>query len=73
MALPEKAKQHKKALFRGSIFGLGWALAGACPGPIFILFGTGYYSISIALLASLLGTFVYGLVSSTQTSLNQFC
>ena len=63
IALLEKAKQHKKALFGGSIFGLGWALAGACPGPMFILFGAGYYSISIVLLASLLGTFVYGLVA----------
>ena len=61
--LPEKAKLYKKALFGGSIFGLGWALAGACPGPMFILFGAGYYSISIVILASLLGTFVYGLVA----------
>ena len=63
IALPEKAKQYKKALFGGSIFGLGWALAGACPGPMFILFGAGYYIISIVILASLLGTFVYGLVA----------
>jgi uncharacterized membrane protein YedE/YeeE len=63
IALPEKAKQYKKALFGGSIFGLGWALAGVCPGPMFILFGAGYYNISIVLLASLLGTFVYGLVA----------
>ena len=63
IALPEKANQYKKALFGGSIFGLGWALAGACPGPMFILFGAGYYIISIVILASLLGTFVYGLVA----------
>ena len=63
IALPEKAKLYKKPLFGGSVFGLGWALAGACPGPMFILFGAGYYSISIVILASLLGTFVYGLVA----------
>ena len=63
IVLPEKAKLYKKALFGGSIFGLGWALAGACPGPMFILFGAGYYIISIVILASLLGTFVYGLVA----------
>ena len=63
IALPEKAKLYKKALLGGSIFGLGWALAGACPGPMFILFGAGYYSISIVILAALLGTFVYGLVA----------
>ena len=63
IALPEKAKLYKKPLFGGSVFGLGWALAGACPGPMFILFGAGYYIISIVILASLLGTFVYGLVA----------
>ena len=63
IALPEKAKLYKKALLGGSVFGLGWALAGACPGPMFILFGAGYYSISIVILAALLGTFIYGLVA----------
>ena len=63
ISLPEKAKRYKSALLGGSIFGLGWALAGACPGPMFILFGAGYYAISIVILASILGTFVYGLVA----------
>jgi uncharacterized membrane protein YedE/YeeE len=51
-------------LLGGAIFGLGWALAGACPGPMFILIGAGYYSISIVILSSILGTFVYGLVAN---------
>ena len=42
IVLPEKAKHYKKALLGGSIFGLGWALAGACPGSMFILLGAGY-------------------------------
>ena len=62
--LPEKEKKYKSALLGGTIFGLGWALAGACPGPMFILFGAGYYSISIIILSSILGTFVYGLVAN---------
>tara|TARA_B110000261_G_C12895754_1_gene282309 strand:- start:177 stop:587 length:411 start_codon:yes stop_codon:yes gene_type:complete len=62
--LPEKAKKYKSALLGGTIFGLGWALAGACPGPMFILFGAGYYSICIIILSSILGTFVYGLVAN---------
>lgn len=62
--LPEKEKKYKSALLGGTIFGLGWALAGACPGPMFILFGAGYYSISIIILSSIIGTFVYGLVAN---------
>jgi len=62
--LPKKAKKYKSALLGGTIFGLGWALAGACPGPMFILFGAGYYSISIIILSSIIGTFVYGLVAN---------
>ena len=46
----------------GIMFGLGWALIGACPGPIFILLGTGMISIVVILIGALLGTFIYGLV-----------
>ncbi|WP_338410051.1 DUF6691 family protein [uncultured Flavobacterium sp.] len=46
----------------GSIFGLGWALVGACPGPIYILLGTGTLAVVVVLIGALLGTFIYGLV-----------
>ena len=46
----------------GIIFGLGWALAGACPGPMYILVGTGVFSMFIVIAAALLGTFTYGLL-----------
>lgn len=48
----------------GSIFGLGWALVGACPGPLFILIGHGAVSIVIVLFAAVLGAFLFGLMSN---------
>ncbi len=44
----------------GTIFGLGWALAGACPGPLFALLGNGVGVISVMLASAVLGTWVYG-------------
>ena len=49
-------------LFGGTIFGLGWALTGACPGPMFTLLGQGIWAIGLVILASVFGTYVYGLV-----------
>jgi len=48
----------------GAVFGLGWGLMGACPGPIFALIGAGVTSMSVALLAALAGTWVYGVLQS---------
>lgn len=64
--LPIEILDKQKSFFRyiigGFMFGLGWALVGACPGPIFILLGTGMLSVFIVLFGALLGTFIYGLV-----------
>lgn len=49
-------------LFGGTIFGLGWALTGACPGPLFTLLGQGIWSIGVVILSAMLGTYVYGAV-----------
>lgn len=57
-----KEKGFKNYLFGGVIFGLGWALAGACPGPIYTLIGAGYVSIVVVLLGAVLGAFLYGLL-----------
>jgi len=46
----------------GFLFGLGWALTGACPGPIYVLIGTGAFIFVIVLISAWLGTYVYGLV-----------
>jgi uncharacterized membrane protein YedE/YeeE len=53
----------KKYLLGGTLFGLGWAMTGACPGPLFMLVGKGHLMILVAIAAALLGTFVYGVVS----------
>jgi uncharacterized membrane protein YedE/YeeE len=57
-----KDKGFARYILGGTIFGLGWALAGACPGPMYVLVGTGAFSILIVIAAAMLGTFVYGLV-----------
>ncbi|MBP6585425.1 MAG: YeeE/YedE family protein [Flavobacterium sp.] len=46
----------------GIFFGLGWALVGACPGPIFILIGAGFLPAILILVGALLGTFIYGVL-----------
>ena len=57
-----KNKSFSRYMFGGIIFGLGWALAGACPGPMFTLVGAGYLPILIVIAFSILGTFIYGLL-----------
>jgi uncharacterized membrane protein YedE/YeeE len=53
---------YTRHIVAGSIFGLGWALVGACPGPMFILFAQGYWIIGLTIVGALLGTFTYGAV-----------
>ncbi|MDO6519802.1 DUF6691 family protein [Zobellia uliginosa] len=62
--LMPKDRSFIRYILGGSIFGLGWALAGACPGPMYILIGTGVYSILIVIAAAVMGTFVYGLLKN---------
>ena len=57
-----KERGFIKYLLGGSLFGLGWALGGACPGPMYILVGTGVFSMLIVIAAAILGTFVYGIL-----------
>ena len=60
--IADKNSGITRYLIGGTLFGLGWALAGACPGPMFILLGYGYLSIIVVILGAILGTFVYGVV-----------
>lgn len=57
-----KDRSVARYLLGGIIFGLGWALAGACPGPMFVLLGTGFVSVLLLIFGALLGTFVYGAI-----------
>lgn len=47
-------------LFGGTIFGFGWAMTGACPGPIYTLIGNGYGVFLVVLFSAILGTLTYG-------------
>ena len=59
-----KDKSTLRYLAGGTIFGLGWALSGACPGPMVVNIGYGYLSLLIVFLFAVLGTFLYGLVQN---------
>ncbi len=62
MRLKPKKKGVQRYFYGGILFGLGWALAGACPGPMYVLAGAGYWSILIVIAGALIGTFLYGLL-----------
>jgi len=49
-------------LLGGIIFGLGWALSGACPGPMFTLLGGGYSVVLVLIISAIFGTYTYGLL-----------
>jgi len=51
---------NKGQIIGGLIFGLGWAITGACPGPLFAQIGTGALVITVTLLSAIAGTWVYG-------------
>lgn len=60
----DKKKGFVRYMVGGTIFGLGWALGGACPGPMFVLLGAGFFPIAIAIIGALLGTWIYGLIQN---------
>lgn len=62
LRVPLKDKGLIRYILGGSIFGLGWALCGACPGPMYILVGTGVFPMLIVIVAALIGTYVYGIL-----------
>jgi uncharacterized membrane protein YedE/YeeE len=53
-------KFNKGQIYGGLIFGLGWAVTGACPGPLFAQLGTGVWAIAFVIIGALAGTWVYG-------------
>jgi uncharacterized membrane protein YedE/YeeE len=62
MNVPPKERGLTRYILGGIIFGLGWALSGACPGPMYILVGTGVFTMLIVILSAILGTYVYGVI-----------
>lgn len=62
ITIKDKAKTYPRYLIGGFIFGIGWALAGACPAPMFILLGAGNTVFIVYLVAAMTGTYVYGLL-----------
>lgn len=55
-------KFHWGNVYGGLIFGLGWAITGACPGPLFAQIGSGFLVIIATLISAIAGTWVYGLL-----------
>lgn len=60
----DKEKSVTRYLVGGTIFGLGWALVGACPGPLFVNLGQGYWPILVAIFGGIAGTFAYGVLQN---------
>lgn len=56
----ERKTFSKGQVYGGLIFGIGWAITGACPGPLFAQIGSGFAAISITLLSAVAGTWLYG-------------
>jgi uncharacterized protein len=58
----EKKEFNKGQIFGGLIFGIGWAITGACPGPLFAQIGSGFVVVIITLASAILGTYTYGVI-----------
>ena len=57
-----KEKSYTRHILGGTFFGLGWAMTGACPGPMFTIVGNGVLVMLVVILSATLGTFTYGLL-----------
>ena len=64
LKLSPKKMEVPRLILGGTIFGLGWALTGACPGPLYTLLGYGIGVVIVIIASAILGAFVYGLVKN---------
>ncbi len=64
IVIADKEKGSVRYWIGGLFFGLGWAMVGACPGPIFIILGAGFWPVIFVIAGALVGTFIYGAVAS---------
>jgi len=62
ITIGDKERGFARYIIGGIIFGLGWSMTGACPGPIYVLIGNGFSVFIVVLLSALFGTFTYGLL-----------
>lgn len=62
--LKPKPLYPKANFIGGTLFGLGWAMTGACPGPLYALLGYGHTIIILSILSAMLGVFMYGLLKN---------
>ncbi|WP_026461293.1 DUF6691 family protein [Adhaeribacter aquaticus] len=62
IAFQDKDRTWPRYIIGGTIFGLGWALTGACPGPMFVNVGYGYWAMLVVIFGALMGTYFYGLL-----------
>ena len=61
ISVPDKTF-NKGQIYGGILFGIGWAITGACPGPLFAQIGSGFLAIIVTLLSAIAGTWTYGLL-----------
>ncbi|MBO6525349.1 MAG: YeeE/YedE family protein [Balneolaceae bacterium] len=61
---PKDNTLTRRYIIGGSLFGLGWALVGACPGPLYALIGSGYLIFIVPLIAAVVGAGTYGVLQS---------
>lgn len=62
--VPAKAPNYRAYVYGGTSFGIGWALTGACPGPILVLVGAGFPAFLVVFASAVLGTWTYGSLRS---------
>lgn len=62
ISIAPKEKGWVRYLIGGTLFGLGWAITGACPGPIYILIGAGFSIFIVILASAAIGTLFYGIL-----------
>ncbi|MBB5439270.1 hypothetical protein HDC92_002957 [Pedobacter sp. AK017] len=64
LVFKDKQPPYLRYIIGGVIFGLGWALTGACPGPMFVNLGYGYLAMIVVIIGALAGTYLYGVIKN---------